>query len=481
VSLPLLIPGAVTKDSARLLALIPAGAAAPVLEVTPPAGGARPIVVPGLPPSLVPALAARGVAAHPIELLGLQPDTSYAVKLPGTAAAVLTRTLPTALPPEGLSVAVASCYYDFFNGHEKYRRALMKASPFPPHRFKLLVGDNLYLDVEPDKAAALDALGDTLRLYLRYYVESNYTNVLGLSPNFTTWDDHEYWNNYPEQQLFLRRTLGERDRGFYGAAATQCLRLFQESINPPRRFAGAGRSYAFEVGALSFFMADGRTNRQPYQDERTAMLTADDLQALKLWAAGLTGPGVLVLGQPLLIEPGDKDDYTPPNYGVQYRAIWSAVLHAPWDILIVSGDVHFSRLLSFDVPALPGLPARTLYEVVTSPASHIPTVGSIIWDTLGFGRSKKQGHAEVSYPERVATGHPLVREVRPRYLVGTDAPESIGALNFVPLPSGAVRVGCAFHDLDGDLARATPALGGRVQPVDARCLLPSTIQLARRR
>jgi hypothetical protein len=59
-----------------------------------------------------------------------------------------------------------------------------------------------------------------------------------------------------------------------------------------------------------------------------------DLAALSAWAAGLTGPGVLVVGQPLWSTAGGSTDYNPRAFVPEFQQIWRALRDAPWEILI---------------------------------------------------------------------------------------------------------------------------------------------------
>jgi hypothetical protein len=484
VALPVLIPAAVDTSSAAFVAITSAAGAAPACTVGGAAVACQPLTsnLPGINQGL----ADRNLRLWRIRATGLAGDSAVTAVLTSAdgVARASSRTLPSALPVEGLCVAAASCYYDFFDGGAQYTAALAASTPFPPHRFKLLVGDNLYIDVAPDKSARLDPVKETLDLYTRYFVQSPYRAVLERSPNFVTWDDHEFWNNYPEFQIHLRRTWGG-DRGRYEAAARGCLALFQEPLNPAPVAPGAGRSYRIDVGsALSFFVADTRTERRPWQDGRTQMMTGEDLAALRSWASNLAGPGVLVVGQPMLLGTGNNMvDHNPADYSEQYQAIWRAVIEAPWDILIVSGDIHVSRLLAFDVPSVrPGQRATRLYEFVTSPAARIPTTSASVFHNLGFSRRGKQAEGSVRYPGRVDVGHPRLAAVEPRYEVGSDAANTFGLLNFRPAPGGAARVECAFWEMGnpGGVPPARAANGGQNQPTSTVCFLPTTIRLDRR-
>ena len=163
------------------------------------------------------------------------------------------------------------------------------------------------------------------------------------------------------------------------------------------------------------------------------------LSTFEAWANSLTRPGVLVIGQPLWIKEGGGSDHTPPNFADQYERIWRAIAAAPHDILIVSGDVHHSRILEIGLTD-----TRVVYEFVTSPACHVPTVGSIISGDYG---SQDRGKVEVPASVSVGMNHgPALKPRLLRYLFGTSAPNTLGVLQFLSLPTGKVSVGCTFLD-----------------------------------
>lgn len=412
----------------------------PVVTASSPAGtaGVRATLEPlALSAALSAQLSARRLRALLLRARDLTPGAPYRFSVdagPGAHAALTTWTLPEALPAEGLSCAVATCFYNGFGMSAKLRAALAGARLVTAPAFEIWAGDNVYLDVRDfDGANPNHARAQTLARYLEYFGSGDYALARGARPSFTAYDDHELWNNYPERQLWLARSWdGNADA--YGRAAQECLTLFQSALNPAP-VVPKGRSYRFDVAPLSFFVADLRTQRTRKASGDFRMMPKAELRALVDWASGLTGPGVLVVGQPLWTGAGNWTDYNPPAFVPEYQAIWRALRDAPYDVLIVSGDVHHSRLLRVGLGA-----DRFAYEFVTSPVCHIPGVLA----TAGFGNS--QARAKVSPPARAENvGFPVSAE----YYFGTSAPNSFGLLRFVPKPDGAVAVGAAFVDYAG--------------------------------
>ena len=402
-------------------------------------------------------------------------------------------TLSPQSPVKPLSIVVASCYYDYFGTGRNYGRVLEwleRASPahdwpFDRAAFKLLIGDNLYLDVAPDisdrspvledlaalavtwntiksKLAAIKivsnalplnvltflgfvpqaalrifkqvlsltpyigkqtegdspevqlkrldeilktfsferierlAWSETLGRYLRYFLTGGHARALRTLPTFVTWDDHEHWNDYPWKQIHMSREdswLGfDSVVDHYKAAAQACLEAFQLPLNPPS-WPGS-YSYCFQGPTLdggawpqaSFCVIDDHTRRT---EDRMTFISTDgkdsDMGKLRDWATSLPGPGVLVLGQPLIIKATTiridlliKEfiaDHNPPFYEEEYRNIWEALQSARWDVLVIAGDVHHSRLIQVKTGTIldSSIPEGAVWEYVTSPACHVPT------------------------------------------------------------------------------------------------------------
>ncbi|HKU41636.1 MAG TPA: hypothetical protein VJR89_25940, partial [Polyangiales bacterium] len=99
------------------------------------------------------------------------------------------------------------------------------------------------------------------------------------------------------------------------------------------------------------------------------------------------------------------------------------------DVLVISGDVHHSRVLQIGFSDTAN---RNVYEFITSPACHIPQSGGFEQDRGDL--SRVPGAAE-------NTGQSLSA----RYFFGTDTPNTFGLLRFVPL-GNEVRVGASFVD-----------------------------------
>ncbi len=367
-----------------------------------------------------------GIRLYVAEATGLRPGADYQI------GATHVRTLPRTLPASGYRLALASCYSDDFKRDTDYLKVLQGSTNFGQLDAKLLVGDNLYVDVGSVGAVARSGFEETAERYLRHFWRSGYADVLSYLPTFAMWDDHEFWNNYPEHQVWLPRSMRSRHDLFRDAALTG-IRAFQSVLNPPP-VARHGLSYRFELPPLSLFALDLRAGRSMHDVAAPIMCSEAELQAFERWAAGLAGPGALIVGQPLWQGAGDWQDWNPPAFTAQYARIWSALTSAPFDIVVLSGDVHHSRLLEIDVGD-----GRRVWELVSSPACHIPTVESIAARAFDV-----QGAGHVGFPLEIATaaGARLAA-----YHMGTAVPNTIALLKLTPADDDGVTVAGSFVDL----------------------------------
>lgn len=438
-----IIPGAVTSTSLRALVLS-SSSSPPELELVDVRGAPAPALKlrqhGSGDPRFDQHVIGAGVYLYLAEATGLKPARDYQI------GATHIKTLPKQLPKDGLRIALASCFSDDFKRHTDYLKVLQGAGGFGQLSAKLLVGDNLYIDVTPPGAVARTGFEETAEHYVRHFWRSGYADVLSYLPTFTMWDDHEFWNNYPEHQIWLPRSMG-RAHEEYSAAALAGLKAFQAVLNPPP-VSRNGLSYTFELGELSVFALDLRAGRTMQSAPRPMMCSEAELVAFERWAAGLDGPGAVIVGQPLWSSPGSWQDWNPPAFPAQFSRIWKALRDAPFDIAILTGDIHHSRLLEIEVA-----PGRRVWEVVSSPAAHIPTVESIAARAFD-----KQDAGNVGFVKDLE-----VTGVSPRlvaYHMGTGISNTIALLRLQPAEGGGV----AFAGTFIDLVRKTAAPSTPVPP-----------------
>ena len=367
---------------------------------------------------------------------------------------------------------LASCFYQDTGRGGTYRAMLSSLYCQDAH-LRLLLGDNLYFDVRarghwhfpyPGMPGAND---DLVAAYRRYFLgRDGYGEALADKPSLATFDDHEFWNDYPEApHLGLGISFAAR-REQFAAAAQAGVDYFQMPLNPEDEL--VRRSFAWDESPLvSLFNLDVRTDRTSIDESEPHMLEDEALLRMELWAATLDRPGVLVLGQPLWIAQGDRFDRTPPDFDADYGRIWHALARAPFDVLVVSGDVHHSRVLRVDVPVKDAQGNATtvaVHEVVSSPASEV-------WSPF---RAKGGYEIPTAISARIPDT-PRRRRLRlAEFFFGTTTPKTLGTLTFRQKHTDTVAVSVAF--IDGDRHRVAPARNElprhvpSLTPVGAPCL-----------
>jgi hypothetical protein len=279
------------------------------------------------------------------------------------------RTLPAALPPEGLTLLFGSCFWRPGDKEGAYSAAIRELTRRFSPIFQILAGDQVYQDYPPVKPVGNMAKVFADR-YDDYWGDPGYQEVLRSSPNLFTCDDHEFWNNYPEKQPWLPQTWdGKREEA--SEAAQDTYHRYQRSANPDGR-----RYFSFAISPVSFFVSDARSERDDIKDPEHHMFSEEQWAELEDWAETLAGPGVLVLAQPLFDEEGGKTDRSLASFTGDFgrlctvfeRSLTSRDGRAPHDILILTGDIHTGRIATATIA---GRPSANVYEFVASPASRV--------------------------------------------------------------------------------------------------------------
>ncbi|HKU44184.1 MAG TPA: alkaline phosphatase D family protein [Polyangiales bacterium] len=447
--------GELTQDSVRALIVAQGlGSTVPRVRVRPTSGAATAELI--LQPLRPGATIAARLEERDVRVYRVRAPVTGEVILEAEAAGAPTarsapiRALPAQLAdvPGGLSAVLATCVYYWPAYLQKFAATMrgcygLGVTP----TFVFLAGDNIYLDVPKPSA---QRPGDVVDRYLKYFLDSGYMAARAKLPAFSTYDDHEYWNDYPERAIPVSLWLSENEERGFRAAAMQCLELFQRSINP-QPIGNARFAYRVDIAPLSILVIDTRSERDLVDAPRGQLMPEEDLLELEAWAAGLTGPGVLVLGQPLWIEPvmtvgPVAGDHNVSFFKQQYYRVCRALENAPWDILICSGDVHYSRLLRIETRS-----RRALYELVASPLVSIPSDWATAKQYL-FG-----GSFEPSLEHELDdTTKPPYPGWQASYQMGTGNGTVFSLLNFQPA-GAAVSVGVSFVDTrEGAAAKLVP-------------------------
>ncbi|HEY7640517.1 MAG TPA: hypothetical protein VH814_12410 [Steroidobacteraceae bacterium] len=176
-------------------------------------------------------------------------------------------------------------------------------------------------------------------------------------------DDHELWNNAPFPTLIASDTwFSDGHRRAWRRVAGKLYAGFQNPTTAPVKF---------KIGPLSFCIADLRMDRD---DARRDLMSGTSLNSIEDWIAGLSGPGVLAIGQLLFAKPsgvlaGKFGDYDLQNYD-QFAQLAAAINGSQQSIAVLTGDVHYSRVASTRLPS-----QKTLAEVISSPLSLVKGAG----------------------------------------------------------------------------------------------------------
>lgn len=315
-------------------------------------------------PAKAPKGSGRQMAVKELRLKDATPGALYEVTIPERGRPLQWRTLPNKLP---VSLLIGSCFWLNDDKDGYYSSAVVELVQRERPAFKVLMGDQLYADVwSPMPVNLREGLAAK---YERYWGDGAYQDLLAACPTLVSCDDHEFWNDYPEPQLQVPYSW-DRFGPENSDALHELYDAYQAALNP-----GGKRYSRLDVPPVSFFIADTRSHRTRLEADEPALMLQAQWRALEDWARELTGPGVLVLPQPLLKSGGSKTDKTLVDFKESDRlgAIFERALGGdtgdgrPHDILILTGDIHTGRISSAEIVGAQG----QIFELVASPASMV--------------------------------------------------------------------------------------------------------------
>src|SRR5206468_3730636 len=131
------------------------------------------------------------------------------VEVAGSGTATCTaRTLPPHLPDgRTLRIFAGSCYDVGTDPDDQLQAAYHQVFPQPPD-LSLLVGDQVYADAPFSHYFLRSRTNPRAGLLLKYWLtwgmsrtqpRTGLRGVLTTGPNYFLPDDHEFWNNWPNQ------------------------------------------------------------------------------------------------------------------------------------------------------------------------------------------------------------------------------------------------------------------------------------------
>lgn len=306
-----------------------------------------------------------------LRIQNLEPRTEYFLELYSADRLLTTarvRTLPNELPTlneEPFTVLLASCFASARSESGSLGSTYLNLQRQQKTDIKILCGDQVYLDdptfyftVHTHSKSELEdkLLSNYLKTWTQNGTLTGYQQFLQNGANFFSTDDHEFWNNAPSWASLIRDSWSQTGRDNWMEIAASLLRMFQSNSSVTR----------FDIGTLSFFIADTRINRDAEQQD---FMSAADINDLDNWVTNLRGVGVLVIGQPLFSEKagfwGKFIDRNLSDYK-QYEDLVRILSKTNHSILLLTGDVHYGRISSCQLK-----PGTYLYEIISSPTALV--------------------------------------------------------------------------------------------------------------
>jgi len=271
------------------------------------------------------------------------------------------RCLPNCIPRIGqkpFTIGFGSCFSNQDDNGQvssAYAALYDRGSPDTCPDITFLVGDQVYLDIG---FASLIPFSGFIRRRIANRYAQNWQALAGVFTRGGTWmlpDDHEYWNDYPFNNLpilALHSLKIPSVRKVWESTATDAANHIQS----------AAMVEVIDIGAdLSICLANLRSQRTDNQ-----FMSAEEFVRLIEWAKNLTVPGVLVIQQ-LLMDTLGQGERNLPSFTDQYSQLVAALAETGNDILVLSGDVHFGRVASVSL----GNKGAVLTEAVASPLSNL--------------------------------------------------------------------------------------------------------------
>lgn len=353
----------------------------------------------------------------------------------------------------------------------------------------------------------LDPATSTLGKYIRYTSLSAYAQHLATLPSVAIPDDHEFWNDFERKQFHAERSRS--DFQLHAATSRDAFRLFQgamtpsvvealatpDSDNSPSippisdicRYSLIGSTNS--EGCSIFFLDTTSTRKYKTwagikeRDVPDRLLADEALDRFKKWLSELKSPGIIVVGQPFLAPAEFKldtpvsfnavsftwltADYHPSAFPAELAPIIDAISTSSWDIAIITGDVHWSRLSSCDASHLsrlyatkkhPGFLASqhqrinpSVHEIISSPAQRLATRETLF--------SSAYNRPDYDHPRQMYATGPWTDSDRdydappgPRVTAASYESPTFASIRIQPIHRHAARLDVAFCNKEGRIA-----------------------------
>jgi hypothetical protein len=386
---------------------------------------------------------------------GLDPDTDYALVAGVDASQIcVSRTLPRETGVgEHFTIALGSCYSPtdrFINFFYDDCCAAISNKGLGPVRMRFLVGDQVYMDLAPGSGSPLYLHApDPMQRYVGQWTNALFGNFITKTPTLVMADDHEFWNDYPHGAVWLRWTpdanLGQQmDRAYEvfqaGLNIDAATLAAQTNAGTVDQFLKSGaRTFRIRDLPLDVFFMDTRTRRTRYDEANPQMCGATDWIQQAVQFLRVPGkPKVLVVSQPIIETAAGglsrffhtMGDINLPDYHADFRRLWEALINSPNDVMVLSGDIHWSRLCKAAREAQP----NRVFEVISSPLALIPIGGKA---DMGHHDGEQEIDDIPAVPWNVMAADP---SLSPNPACRTNESATISTLTFTPKADGSVGV-----------------------------------------
>ena len=223
----------------------------------------------------------RQMSVRELRIQNATPGELYEVTIPERGRPLYWRTLPTALPDAGLSLLIGSCFWINDDRDGFYAAAVQELVQRERLAFKVLMGDQLYVDVWAPNPLK-DLRKGLAQKYERYWGDGPYQELLAACPNYVSCDDHEFWNDFPEPQMQVPYSWERLRAGERRSRAPS-------STTPTRRrstpAAGAGRRSDVAAGLV----LHRRHALEPHTPGRPARRRSPPSPSGRTWRSGRPG------------------------------------------------------------------------------------------------------------------------------------------------------------------------------------------------
>ncbi len=388
--------------------------------------------------------------------LQLQPETEFKGELlvgGNVKAAGIGRTLPNRIPlkknvEDGLTkpftIFVGSCYLQRNDPDSKVSNAFMRLwrNPFLSPDIKFLCGDQIYFDNPYGDFIAENAKDYPFRNYEKWFRErltnkyrrtwNKLSPLLSHGATYMMSDDHEYWNDYP-YNTGAPWIFGMQPIASYLTYIKKKTEQFAEA------FQITHLNDTFKVGEdLDFFILDTRRNRSLVDD---TFANPNDFASAMSWVRNLKSPGLLIMSSPIFVPRKNYveewylfdyiGDHNLPYFENQFIPLAHALLESKVDIVVISGDPHFSRTA---IAEIGGSNPHKIVEVISSAMATIDDAPGDPKPGPNFFPLPRQKHPTIQSATVQYRKYSRINEDEER------AVDNFVTVGFVRLPDGGIEM-----------------------------------------